>query len=178
MCLHAGSCGTLPTSSEGAAREATAALFGLSAVTPAVDWLFSLVPVRFPRLKIVLAESGIGWVAALLDRLDHVARYHECYDEWRGTDLSPSEVLLRNFWFCTLDNPSSFCQTDRIGIENILWEVDYPHADTSWPDTQEAVRRQLTGLSRSHQNRVTWKNAAELFDFPVPETVVDDPDSF
>ncbi len=178
VCLHAGSGGTLPTSSEGAAREATAALFGLSAVTPAVDWLFSLVPVRFPRLKIVLAESGIGWVAALLDRLDHVARYHECYDEWRGTDLSPSEVLLRNFWFCTLDNPSSFCQTDRIGVENILWEVDYPHADTSWPDTQEAVRRQLTGLSQSHQNRVTWKNAAELFDFPVPETVVDDPDSF
>jgi predicted TIM-barrel fold metal-dependent hydrolase len=168
----------LPTSSDGAGREATAALFGLSAVTPAVDWLFSLVPVRFPRLKIVLAESGIGWVAALLDRLDHVARYHECYDEWRGTDLSPSDVLLRNFWFCTLDNPSSFCQTDRIGVENILWEVDYPHADTSWPDTQEAVRRQLVGLSQSDKERVTWKNAAELFDFPVPESVVADPDAF
>jgi len=178
VCLHAGSGGTLPTSSDGAAREATAALFGLSAVTPAVDWLFSLVPVRHPRLKIVLAESGIGWVAALLDRLDHVARYHECYDEWRGTDLSPSDVLLRNFWFCTLDNPSSFCQTDRIGVDNILWEVDYPHADTSWPDTQEAVRRQLTGMAQSDRERITWKNAAELFDFPVPASVIADPDSF
>jgi predicted TIM-barrel fold metal-dependent hydrolase len=178
VCLHAGSGGALPTSSDGAGREATAALFGLSAVVPAVDWLFGLVPVRFPGLKFVLAESGIGWVAALLDRLDHVAEYHECYDEWRGTDLSPSEVLLRNFWFCTLDNPSSFCQTDRIGVENILWEVDYPHADTSWPDTQEAVRRQLIGLSQSDKERVTWKNAAELFDFPVPESVVADPDSF
>ena len=117
-------------------------------------------------------------MAALLDRLDHVARYHECYDEWSGTDLSPSEVLLRNFWFCTLDNPSSFCQTDRIGVENILWEVDYPHADTSWPDTQEAVRQQLTGLSQSDRERVTWRNASELFDFPVPELVVADPDSF
>jgi predicted TIM-barrel fold metal-dependent hydrolase len=178
VCLHAGSGGTLPTSSNDAAREATAALFGLSAVTPAVDWLFSLVPVRFPGLKIVLAESGIGWVAALLDRLDHVARYHECYDDWRGTDLSPSEVLLRNFWFCTLDNPSSFCQADRIGIENILWEVDYPHADSSWPDTQEAVREQLAGLSQSHIERVTWKNASELFDFHVPASVVADPDAF
>jgi predicted TIM-barrel fold metal-dependent hydrolase len=178
VCLHAGSGGTLPTSSDGAAREATAALFGLSAVVPAVDWLFSLVPVRFPRLKIVLAESGIGWVAALLDRLDHVARYHECYDEWLGTDLSPSEVLLRNFWFCTLDNPSSFCQTDRIGIENILWEVDYPHADSSWPDTQAAVRQQLAGLPRSEVERVTWKNASELLDFPVPESVLADPNSF
>jgi predicted TIM-barrel fold metal-dependent hydrolase len=178
VCLHAGSGGTLPISSEGAGRETTAALFGLSAVMPAVDWLFGLVPVRFPGLKIVLAESGIGWVAALLDRLDHVSRYHECYDEWTGTDLSPSEVLLRNFWFCTLDNPSSFCQIDRIAVENILWEVDYPHADSSWPDTQEAVRRQLTGLSPSDVARITWKNASELFDFPVPATVIADPDAF
>jgi predicted TIM-barrel fold metal-dependent hydrolase len=178
VCLHAGSGGTLPTSSDGAGRETTAALFGLSAVMPAVDWLFGLVPVRFPDLKIVLAESGIGWVAALLDRLDHVSRYHECYDEWRGTDLSPSEVLLRNFWFCTLDNPSSFCQVDRIGVENILWEVDYPHADSSWPDTQEAVRRQLTGLSPAEVARITWQNASELFDFPVPEAVVHDPNAF
>jgi predicted TIM-barrel fold metal-dependent hydrolase len=178
VCLHAGSGGALPTSSDGAGRETTAALFGLSAVTPAVDWLFGLVPVRFPRLQIVLAESGIGWVAALLDRLDHVAQYHECYDEWRGTDLSPSEVLLRNFWFCTLDNPSSWCQLDRIGVENILWEVDYPHADSSWPDTQEAVRRQLTTLTSEQVERVTWWNASELFDFPVPESVVADPDAF
>jgi predicted TIM-barrel fold metal-dependent hydrolase len=178
VCLHAGSGGALPLSSEGAGRETTAALFGLSAVIPAVDWLFGLVPVRFPGLKIVLAESGIGWVAALLDRLDHVTRYHECYGEWHGTDLSPSEVLLRNFWFCTLDNPSSFCQTDRIGVDNILWEVDYPHADSSWPDTQDAVRRQLSGLAHADRERITWKNASELFDFAVPASVVADPDSF
>jgi predicted TIM-barrel fold metal-dependent hydrolase len=178
VCLHAGSGGMLPTSSDGAGRETTAALFGLSAVTPAVDWLFGLVPVRFPGLKIVLAESGIGWVAALLDRLDHVSEYHECYDEWRGTDLSPSDVLLRNFWFCTLDNPSSWCQVDRIGVENILWEVDYPHADSSWPDTQEAVRRQLGGLSPADAERVTWRNASELFQFPVPASVAADPDAF
>jgi predicted TIM-barrel fold metal-dependent hydrolase len=178
VCLHAGSGGMLPMSSDGAGRETTAALFGLSAVTPAVDWLFGLAPVRFPGLKIVLAESGIGWVAALLDRLDHVAEYHECYDEWRGTDLSPSDVLLRNFWFCTLDNPSSWCQVDRIGVENILWEVDYPHADSSWPDTQEAVRQQLAGLSDTQRERVTWRNASELFDFPVAESVVANPESF
>ena len=87
-------------------------------------------------------------------------------------------MLLRNFSFCTLDNPSSFCQIDRIGVDNILWEVDYPHADSSWPDTQESVRQQLTGLSRSVVERVTWKNAAELFDFPVPPSVVADPDAF
>jgi predicted TIM-barrel fold metal-dependent hydrolase len=178
VCLHAGSGGTLPLTSEGAPREATAALFGLSAVIPAIDWLFALVPVRFPGLKIVLAESGIGWVAALLDRLEHVARYHECYGDWRGTDLTPAEVLLRNFWFCTLDNPSSFCQTDRIGVENILCEVDYPHADSSWPDTQETLRRHLAGLPPSEIDRITWRNASALLDFAVPDSIVADPNSF
>lgn len=178
VCLHAGSGGTLFGTSDGAPREATAALFGLSAVIPAIDWLFALVPVRFPDLKIVLAESGIGWVAALLDRLDHVARYHECYGDWRGTDLTPSEVLLRNFWFCTLDNPSSFCQKDRIGVDNILCEVDYPHADSSWPDTQESLLRHLSALEPSEIDCITWRNASELFDFPVPPSVLAEPNSF
>jgi predicted TIM-barrel fold metal-dependent hydrolase len=178
VCLHAGSGGTLFATSEGAPRETTAAFFGLSAVIPAIDWLFSLVPVRFPGLKIVLAESGIGWVAALLDRLDHVTRYHECYGDWRGTDLTPAEVLLRNFWFCTLDNPSSWCQKDRIGVDNILCEVDYPHADSSWPDTQESLRRQFGDLQPSEIARITWQNASQLLDFTVPEAVLADPNSF
>ena len=180
VCLHAGSGGTLFATSEGAPRETTAAFFGLSAVIPAIDWLFALVPVRFPGLNIVLAESGIGWVAALLDRLDHVARYHECYGDWRGTDLTPAEVLLRNFWFCTLDNPSSWCQRDRIGVDNILCEVDYPHADSSWPDTQASLRRQFRhgGLAPQEIARVTWENASQLFDFAVPEAVLADPNSF
>ncbi len=178
VCLHAGSGGTLLGTSEGAPREATAAFFGLSAIIPAIDWLFALVPVRFPELKIVLAESGIGWVAALLDRLDHLARYHECYGDWRGTDLSPSEVLLRNFWFCMLDNPSSLCQKERIGIHNILCEVDYPHADSSWPNTQDSLRRQLRALEPWEVDQVTWKNASELFGFPVPQRVRRDPNAF
>jgi Amidohydrolase len=177
VCLHAGSGGNLPISSEGAPRETTAALFGLSAIFPAIDWLFALAPVRFPGIKILLAESGIGWVAALLDRLDHVARYHECYGDWKGTELSPADVLLRNFWFCSLDNPSSICQIDRIGVENVLTEVDYPHADSSWPDTQETLHRQLSGLEPWQTERITWRNAAELLDFPIPTSVAADPET-
>ena len=91
----------------------------------------------------MLAESGIGWVAGMIDRLDHISTYHECYGDWKGTDLAPSEVLRRNFWFCALDNPSSMKDIPYIGGENVLCEVDYPHADSSWPHTQRTLQRQV-----------------------------------
>lgn len=180
VCLHTGSGEVLPTPSSEAPRETTAMLFGLVAMFPAIDWLFSLIPVRFPDLRIVLAESGIGWVNAMVDRLDHVARYHECYGDWQGTDLSPSEVFLRNFWFCALDNPSAFTEDSlrRMGPDRVLIETDYPHADSSWPDTQELLGRQLGSLDRGTIERITWRNAAELFDHRVPPAVAEDPEAF
>jgi predicted TIM-barrel fold metal-dependent hydrolase len=178
VCLHTGSGGILPTTSSDAPREATALLFGLVAVYPAADWLFSLIPVRYPGLKIVLAESGIGWVAGMIDRLDHISRYHECYGDWKGTDLAPSEVLRRNFWFCALDNPSSMKDIPYIGAENVLCEVDYPHADSSWPHTQRTLQQQVAGLDEGVVERIAWKNASELFRHPVPASVLSDPESF
>jgi predicted TIM-barrel fold metal-dependent hydrolase len=150
----------------------------LVAVFPAADWLFSLIPVRFPRLKIVLAESGIGWVAGMIDRLDHISTYHECYGDWKGTDLSPSEVLRRNFWFCAVDNPSSMKDIPYIGAENVLCEVDYPHADSSWPYTQRTLQRQVIGLDVDVVEQIAWRNASELFRHPVPASVLSDPESF
>jgi predicted TIM-barrel fold metal-dependent hydrolase len=178
VCLHTGSGGILPTTSSDAPREATALLFGLVAVFPAADWLFSLVPVRFPDLKIVLAESGIGWVSGMLDRLDHISTYHECYGDWRGTDLSPSEVLRRNFWFCAVDNPSSMKDISHIGPANVLCEVDYPHADSSWPNSQSSLKRHVAGLDDDVIERIAWRNASELFRHPVPDSVLFDPESF
>lgn len=180
VCLHTGSGGTMPTTSGDAPREVTAMLFGLSAMYPAIDWLFSLVPVRFADLRIVLAESGIGWVAGMLDRLEHVSRYHECYGDWKGTELAPAEVFRRNFSFTALDDPSSFTPgtVDRIGAGNILVEVDYPHADSSWPNTQAHLAGQLGDLSPDVVEALTWKNAASLFRHPVSASVVADPASY
>ena len=102
----------------------------------AVDWLYSKIPVRFPDLKICLSEGGIGWVAGLLDRLDHVGQYQAIYGTWEGIELTPREVMQRNFWFCTIDDPSGLEQRHHIGVDHLLLESDYPHQDGTWPDTQ------------------------------------------
>jgi hypothetical protein len=59
----------------------------------------------------------------------------------------------------------------RIGLDHILVESDYPHADSSWPNTQSMLARQLRdqGVSDKEAERITWRNAAELFRHPLPD---------
>ena len=55
--------------------------------------------------------------------------------------MRPADVFRRNFWFCTLNDPSAMSQRHRIGLDKITYEVDYPHADTGWPDSQQRLHR-------------------------------------
>jgi len=175
--LHIGSSGASPTTTDDAPPDVTGVLFFGYAMFAAVDWLYSLYPVRYPGLRIALSEGGIGWVAGLLDRLDHMLSYHDMYGTWTS-ELKPSEVLRRNFWFCAVEDPSSFDQRERIGTGHILVEADYPHCDSTWPRTQEVIARDLGHLPAADIRRITWENASLLYGHPVPSAVQDDPDSF
>jgi predicted TIM-barrel fold metal-dependent hydrolase len=144
----------------------------------AIDWLYSKIPVRFPDIKICLSEGGIGWVAGLLDRLDHVSRYQAIFGTWDDVPLSPREVMQRNFWFCTIDDHAGLEQRHRIGTDHIMVESDYPHQDGTWPDTQAIVWSQIGGFPPDEIERIAWRNAAELFRHPVPTALQSDPDAF
>ena len=141
----------------------------MNALVATADWLWSGVPVRFPKLNITLDEGGLGWVAMLADRVDYVLAHSASGQEgtWKS-DLLPSEVLRRNFWMCSIDDPSAFGALDAIGVERILIESDYPHADSTWPDTQHVVARNVAKLSAEDAARITHLNAAELFRHPLP----------
>jgi predicted TIM-barrel fold metal-dependent hydrolase len=176
--LHIGSSGTSPSTSSDAPADVIGVLFFGYAMFAAVDWLYSLIPVRFPDIRICLSEGGIGWVPALLDRLDHMLRYHEMYGTWAGINLSPAEVLQRNFWFCAVEDPSAFAMRERIGVDKILLEADYPHCDSTWPDTQAVIDREIGGLPAADIRNITWANASRLYRHPVPPEVQADPNAF
>ncbi|MFC4052597.1 amidohydrolase family protein [Actinomadura syzygii] len=177
--LHIGSSGTSPATADDAPPDTVGVLFFGYAMFAAVDWLYSMLPVRYPDLKICLSEGGIGWVAGLMDRLDHMLSYHDMYGTWtKDIGLTPAEVLKRNFWFCAVEDQSSFVLRDRIGVENILLESDYPHCDSTWPNTQSVIESEIGGLPDADVRRFTWQNASELYRFPVPAEVQADPNAF
>ena len=115
VCLHVGSSGTSPATSPDAPSDTIGVLFFGYAMFAAVDWLYSRIPVRFPDIRICLSEGGIGWVAGLLDRLEHVRKYDAMYGTWNDVELSPADTFRRNFWVCAIDDPSAFLQRDVIG---------------------------------------------------------------
>ena len=171
VCLHTGSGQWAPIPAPDTPFETITTLFPANALVATADWLWSGVPVRFPDLRVALSEGGIGWVPMLADRADYVLAHSASGHEggaWKG-DLLPSEVLRRNFRFCSIDDPSMLALRDRIGVENIMVESDYPHADSSWPDTQYVVDRVMRGIPQDEVDMMTHLNAAQLFRHPLPE---------
>jgi predicted TIM-barrel fold metal-dependent hydrolase len=176
--LHVGSGSTTQSTSEDAPGDVIGVLFFGNAILAAVDWLYSMLPVKYPNLKIALSEGGIGWVPALVDRLNHMLKYHDMYGTWTGLDQTPAEVFLRNFYFCALDDPSTFALLDVIGVDHIMVEEDYPHPDSSWPRTQQLIEKEIGALPPDVLRKVTWENASRLYRHEVPKAVQDDPNAF
>jgi predicted TIM-barrel fold metal-dependent hydrolase len=165
--LHLGSSSTRPTVSSDTPVTVTGLLWPAQTMCAAADWVFSKAAVRFPDIKFVLSEGGIGWVAMLRERMERGQRVRGEAMDW-DADISPAEVLMRNFWFCAIDEPRSMDQRHHIGVDRIMLEVDYPHSDTSWPNTQTAVDEMMRGLPGDEIARITYQNAAGVYRHPVP----------
>jgi predicted TIM-barrel fold metal-dependent hydrolase len=171
VCLHTGASAWAPLPSPDPPFELLPTLFPVNALVAAGEWLWSGVPLRFPNLRIAMSEGGIGWVPMLMDRADYVLHHSAAGSEstaWPSTML-PSEVLRRNFWYCSIDDPSTTVMHEVIGTSHIMVESDYPHADSSWPDTQAVFASNWGHLSPDDQRAIAAGNAAALFSHPLPD---------
>jgi len=167
--LHVGSSG-LPAYPPGApSLQLGATLFGQQSLGACAEWLWSGYAVERPDLKIAMSEGGIGWVAMLLDRLDNII---DRSGYGLGWDDRPADVLRRNFWFCTIDDPSTIETRHRIGVDHIMVEVDYPHGDSTWPDTQLVIEKAWGHIPPAELRAMCCENAAALYRHPLPAIVV------
>ncbi len=168
MCLHIGGAFGLLKRSPGAGIDHLIVLAPqLSAVT-AADLMLSGAFKRFPELKVALSEGGIGWIPFFLDRMDR----HMSNHVWTGLEIgargkTPTELFRDNFLGCFITDPAALYVRDRIGIETIAWECDYPHSDSTWPRSPEVLWGELqsAGCSDDDIEAMTWKNAARFFEF-------------
>jgi predicted TIM-barrel fold metal-dependent hydrolase len=166
--LHVGSSGMNEHAPGAPTLQLGATLFSMLSLQACAEWLWSGYAVKYPDLKIVMSVGGMGWVAMLIDRLDSIVDRSGYGRDWPG-ELRPAEVLKRNFYFCTFDDPSTIDTRHAIGVDHIMLEVDYPHGDSTWPDTQNVIADVWGHIPDDELRLMCHENAARVYRHPLPE---------
>jgi hypothetical protein len=89
-----------------------------------------------------------------------------------NVDILPSELFARNMWCCMIEEPKALTYRELIGVNKILWENDYPHADTPWPLVQESVDHVFTGIPPDEIDMMTHSNAEKLFKWEMADSAL------
>jgi predicted TIM-barrel fold metal-dependent hydrolase len=128
--------------------------------------LFGGVFERFPKLKIVSAENDAGWMAYLLERLDYVFdRRRNYFPMQLSRTMLPSELVRRATWVTFMRDRSAVEQRESIGRDKLLWSSDYPHQDSTWPESRAMIGRITAGIPAEDRERIVAGNAAALYGF-------------
>src|SRR5262249_46180000 len=138
-------------------------LFPINGLMAIVDWIYARIPIHFPGIRIALTEAGVSWVPGLMENLHRSHRHVDASDAWSATDPHPNELVHRHFWFASIEDPSAFHLLDRIGEHKVMVESDYPHGDSTWPDTQPLIASELRHLAPATIRKVAYGNAAALY---------------
>jgi len=166
ICFHAGASSQIQIPAyEGYSPTLAAAVQSItrpaSSVSVLVNLLISKILMRFPSLKIVLAESGLGWGAYLLEYTDFQATGDQLPQN--GYDLMPSELFKRQCYLVGWYDQASLRVRRYVGTENILWSSQFPQATSTWPKTKEALARSFAGVDEGDKQKILWDNAANLY---------------
>ncbi len=129
---------------------------------PIATFIFSGVLQRYPNLKLISVESGIGWMAFLVPWMDHVFERHRYHTKSELTE-PPGFYFHRQVFGTFIDDVVGVRNRDIIGVENILWSSDYPHVNSSWPSSREYIEKHFGDVSDEDRRKMVHDNAANLY---------------
>jgi predicted TIM-barrel fold metal-dependent hydrolase len=166
VCMHIGSSSSLVITAPDAPIDCLITLTPINIVQAATDIIWSGVLSRFPDLRIALSEGGIGWIPYFLERIDYQYRQHHF---WTGQDFGdrlPSEVFSDRVLTCFIDDRFGVANRASLNMDNVMWECDYPHSDSTWPFSPEQVAEHFDATVDDHDiDRITHLNAMRHFSY-------------
>jgi len=165
MSIHLGSSGQLAITAPDAPVDVMITLQPMNICMAAADLLWSRVLKQFPDIRIALSEGGTGWIPYFVDRLDRTYNMHH---QWTGQDFGgrlPSEVFREHFLTCFIADPVGLALRNEIGIDNIAWECDYPHSDSSWPNAPEELAAVAADVPDTDLAKIGYENAMRWYSF-------------
>jgi len=162
--MHIGSSSSMPSTSPDAPLATSMSLYAQNAEGSLVDWVFSGTLGRFPNLKVCYAESQVGWMPFQLERMDSVWREGRGGVGGDGGPL-PSEAVRGRVYGCIFDDLFGLKSRDEIGVDQILFETDYPHSDGTFPHSRKIAHEMFlaAGMNPDDSYKVLRGNAIEAY---------------
>jgi uncharacterized protein len=118
---------------------------------------------RHPKLRVVCVEADAGWVPHYMYRMDHAYDRHRYWLPAGALSKMPSEYFRENIYTTFQDDWVAFRMKDMCNIRRLMWANDFPHSDSTWPHSQELLRKHTQGLSEQEKNYILHDNVAELY---------------
>lgn len=161
--MHIGSSSKMPSTSADAPAAVGSTLTFANACYSLVDWLMSGVLTRHPQLVLAYSEGQIGWIPYVLERADIVWEENRA---WGGVadkvPVPPSELFRKHVYGCFFNDAHGLRSLDDIGVDNVTYESDYPHSDSTWPHTRKIAEEQTAGLDAGTVEKIMRGNAIRM----------------
>jgi uncharacterized protein len=166
LCFHSGASPKIQMRADGTFTPAAAQAFGgivrsVSSIAVLANFLFSRVLYRFPKLKVVFAESSLGWVAYEIEYADYQAAADGLHNE--GYALKPSELFQRQCFVSCWYDEQSLRVRKYPSSANILWSTNFPLETSTWPSTGAHLERAFAEVPEQEKRQIQWQNAAQLY---------------
>jgi predicted TIM-barrel fold metal-dependent hydrolase len=124
--------------------------------------IFGGVLERFPKLIIISAENDVGWIPHYMYRLDHAyEKFNSLLNE--PLPMKPSEYIRRQMFATFQDDPVGPAAYKLFGPTNYMWASDFPHTDSTWPESRKVVERDFAGVPEDVKRKIVFENAAHLY---------------
>ena len=159
------------------------AFVGMAALTKAggqtlpvvCDILFSGIFQRFPRLKIVLVESNIGWIPTLLEQSDDMFRRYRWYTGAVNEQKEmPSDIFFRNFWATFMIDTVGMDLRHRMNVDHLMWSTDYPHSGSDWPNSRITIERVFRDVPVDQVRKMLHTNCKNFYGLDhIPDRLPD-----
>src|SRR4249920_3097084 len=161
--MHIGSSSKMPSTSADAPAAVSSTLTYMNAAMSLTDWLMSGVFERFPNLTIAYSEGQIGWIPYVLERADKVWEDNRA---WGGfgdkVPEPPSTYYYRQIYGCFFDDEYGLDNLRKVGVDNICFETDYPHSDSTWPHSRQTAHKLMGHLPADVLHKLVRGNAIEM----------------
>jgi predicted TIM-barrel fold metal-dependent hydrolase len=125
--------------------------------------IFGAVFERHPKLKIVCVEADAGWVPHYMYRMDHGYDRHRYWLPAGALSKMPSEYFRENIYVTFQDDWVAFKVLDLCNPRRLMWANDFPHSDSTWPHSQELLRKHTQSLTAEQRDWLLHDNVADLY---------------